>query len=103
MLVLPHLGIQKDYSASPKIKEKHRGFSGVARDLSSIPLCSLLIERLHAGLEMCVQCFGCVCSSASPCLAPVGGPSLSPLFAWLLLLCAGIRQAELCQDKTGFK
>lgn len=31
------------------------------------------------------------------------GVPVCPLFAWLLLLCARIRQAELSQDKTGFK
>lgn len=34
---------------------------------------------------------------------PLLGVPVCPLFAWLLLLCAGIRQAELSHDKTGFK
>lgn len=84
--------VQKDYSASPKIKEKHRDFSSVARDLGSIPSCSLLVKRLHAGLEMCVECFGyglcpCVCSSASTCLALTGGPSLSTLCLAAAVVC----------------
>jgi len=74
-----------------------------------MPSCSLLVKRLHAGLEACVEGFGCglcgfVCSSASACLAFVGGPGciVGPglcFVTWLLLLPAGIRWLELNREE----
>lgn len=82
-------------------------FISIARDLSSIPSCSLLVKRLPAGLEVGMESFShglrwFVCSSAPTCPALAGGPRRvlgCPLFAWLLLLCAGIRQVELSQEE----